>query len=260
VDTVAILLAAGKGTRMRSDLAKVLHPFAGEPLVVHPLRAARAFGVTRSILVVGHQADAVREQVLQRLPAGEGWAIDFAIQAEQRGTGHAVASALPLLEPSFTGAVLILSGDVPLLTSATLAELARACAASSAGISLASFRPESATGYGRIVRDTGTDTGRVVAIREHKDASPAERAIAECNAGVYCVLADHLRRELPLLGSHNAAGEIYLTDLIAARAQAGEVAVVEVDSDEVAGVNTPEQLADLEQRARARGLLVERAD
>ena len=241
METVAVLLAAGKGTRMRSELAKVLHPFAGEPLVVHPLRAAKRFGVTRSILVIGHQAEAVREAVAQSFPE-----VEYVVQAEQLGTGHAVACALPLIGDEFAGAVLILSGDVPLLSAETLGSLARACEASSAGISLASFRPADPSGYGRIVRD---ESGRVAAIREHKDASAAERAIVECNAGVYCVLAEHLRRELPTLGSGNAAGEIYLTDLIAMRARAGEVAVVEVDADEVAGVNTPEQLAELERVA-----------
>jgi len=252
MQTLAILLAAGKGTRMRSDLAKVLHRFAGEPLVVHPLRAARAFGVERSILVIGHQGEAVRAAVSERLPAGEGWVIDFAVQAEQHGTGHAVACALPVIDPEFRGAVLILSGDVPLLGVETLGRLARACEGSSAGISLASFRPADPSGYGRIVRD---ESGRVMGIREHKDASPAELAIAECNAGVYCVLVEHLREELPGLGSGNASGEVYLTDLIGVRARAGEVVVVEVDADEVAGVNTPEQLAELEQRARSRGLV-----
>ncbi|MFO7566164.1 MAG: NTP transferase domain-containing protein [Enhygromyxa sp.] len=259
VETVAVLLAAGKGTRMRSDLAKVLHPFAGEALIMHPLRAAARFGVTRSILVVGHQAEAVREAVASQLARwGQGEAqgqapeVEYALQAEQLGTGHAVACALPVIDEGFAGAVLILSGDVPLLSAATLETLARACEASSAGLSLASFRPEDPSGYGRILRD---ESGRVAGIREHKDASLAERAITECNAGVYCVLAEHLRRELPTLGSSNAAGEIYLTDLIALRARAGEVAVVEVDADEVAGVNTPEQLAELERRAVESGRL-----
>lgn len=241
---------------MRSDLAKVLHRFAGEPLVVHPLRAAARFGVARSILVIGHQAEAVREVVAEHLlllghpPLGELSSVEYVVQTEQLGTGHAVACALPLIGEDFAGAVLILSGDVPLLSADTLESLARACEASSAGISLATFRPEDPTGYGRILRD---ESGRVARICEHADASAAERAIAECNAGVYCVLAEHLRRELPKLGSGNAAGEIYLTDLIAVRARAGEVAVVEVEADEVAGVNTPEQLVELEQRARERG-------
>lgn len=250
--TVAVLLAAGKGTRMRSELAKVLHPFAGEPLVVHPLRAARDVGVERSIVVVGHQAERVEAELRERLPASDGWHFDFARQAEQRGTGHAVLCALPTLGEDFAGSVLILSGDVPLLQAATLARLADACARSRAGLALASFRPADPTGYGRVLRDAD---GRVTAIREHRDASPEQRAIVECNAGVYCVAADILRSELPELGSGNAAGEIYLTDLVERRAAVGEVAALEVDADEVAGVNTPEQLAELEARARDRGWL-----
>ncbi len=252
MQTIAILLAAGKGTRMRSDLAKVLHVFAGEPLVLYPLRAARSFGVQRSIVVVGHQAEQVRALVRARLPASEGWAVEFALQAEQNGTGHAVMCALPQLGEGFDGAVLILSGDVPLLRAASLARLARACEGSSAGVALASFRAADPTGYGRILRD---GVGRCVGIREQRDASEAERAIDECNAGVYCIRAEHLRRELPRLSSNNAAGEIYLTDLIELRARAGEVAVVELDAVEVAGVNTPEQLLELEQRGRETGLL-----
>jgi UDP-N-acetylglucosamine diphosphorylase/glucosamine-1-phosphate N-acetyltransferase len=252
VQTVAILLAAGKGTRMRSDLAKVLHVFAGEPLVLYPLRAARIFGVQRSIVVVGHQAEQVRGLVRERLPASEGWAVEFALQAEQNGTGHAVMCALPLIDDGFDGAVLILSGDVPLLQVGSLAALAQACAGSSAGVALASFRAKDPTGYGRILRDAD---GRCVGIREQRDASATEIAIDECNAGVYCVRAEHLRRELPQLSANNAAGEIYLTDLIGLRACAGEVAVVELDAVEVAGVNTPEQLVELEQRGRAAGLL-----
>ena len=252
MDSVAVILAAGKGTRMRSELAKVLHPFAGRPLVNYPLQAARDHGVGRAIVVIGHQGDAVREAAGGGLPAAAGWAVDFALQAQQNGTGHAVACALPVLGEDFDGLVFILSGDVPLLRAETLARLATACEASSAGISLASFRAADPTGYGRILRD---DRGRCVGIREQRDASPAEQAIDECNAGVYCVRAEHLRRGLPQLAADNAAGEIYLTDLVALRAGVGEVAVVEVDALEVAGVNTPEQLAQLEAEARRLGRL-----
>jgi UDP-N-acetylglucosamine diphosphorylase/glucosamine-1-phosphate N-acetyltransferase len=252
VNTVAILLAAGKGTRMRAELAKVLHGFAGEPLVLHPLRAARRFGVERSIIVVGHHAADVEALVREQLPAREGWSLDFAVQAEQNGTGHAVLCALPVLGEAFDGAVLILSGDVPLLQTESLDALAQACEYSSAGLALASFRAADPTGYGRILRDAD---GRCVGIREQRDASAAELAIDECNAGVYCIRAEHLRRELPQLSSDNAAGEIYLTDLVALRARAGQVAVVELDAVEVAGVNTAEQLLELEQRGRAAGLL-----
>jgi UDP-N-acetylglucosamine diphosphorylase/glucosamine-1-phosphate N-acetyltransferase len=252
VQTVAILLAAGQGTRMRSDLAKVLHVFAGDPLVLYPLRAAQRFGARRSIVVVGHQGEQVRTLVRERLPAREGWAIEFALQAEQHGTGHAVRCALPLIDEAFKGAVLILSGDVPLLQVDSLAALAQACEYSSAGLALASFRAEDPTGYGRILRNA---EGRCVGIREQRDASATELAIDECNAGVYCVRAEHLRRELSQLSTDNAAGEIYLTDLVGLRARAGEVAVVELDAVEVAGINTSEQLLELERRGRSAGLL-----
>lgn len=237
---------------MRSDLAKVLHVFGGEPLVLYPLRAARRLGVERSIVVVGHQAEQVRALVQARLPASEGWAVEFALQAEQNGTGHAVMCALPQLGESFAGDVLISSGDVPLLRAQSLAALCRACEGSTAKLALASFRAADPTGYGRILRD---DAGRCVGIREQRDASARERAIDECNAGVYCIRAEHLRREISQLSSDNAAGEIYITDLIALRARAGEVAVVELDAVEVAGVNTPEQLIELERRGRESGLL-----
>lgn len=237
---------------MRSDRAKVLHEFRGEALVLHPLRAAAEAGVERSIVVIGHQREAVRAAVSAKAPE-RGWVVDFAVQDHQNGTGHAVLCALPGLdggaEQPFEGAVFVLSGDVPLLRAETLGALAKACAESTAGLALATFRPADAGGYGRILRDAD---GRVVGIREHKDATEAERAIGECNAGVYCVRAEHLRRELPTLGSQNAAGEIYLTDLVALRAEAGRVIAVEVDALEVAGVNTPEQLAELEAAAEAR--------
>lgn len=234
---VAVVLAAGKGTRMRSDLPKVLHPLAGAPLVAHAIRAAQAAGAGDVVVVVGHGADQVRAAVAPEFPG-----VKFALQAEQHGTGHAVQCALPALA-GHDGPVLILSGDVPLLRPATLRALADLCAGSGAGLALATFRPPDPTGYGRIVRDL---EGRVRAIVEHRDATADQRALGECNAGVYCAAAELLRRELPTLGRGNAQGEIYLTDLIARAADRG-VTSIEVDADEVAGVNTPEQLAALEQ-------------
>lgn len=236
---VAVILAAGKGTRMGSDLPKVLHRFLGEPLVVHPIRAARAAGAEAVVVIVGHGAAEV-EAALADQPD-----LRFALQSEQRGTGHAVQCALPALA-DHAGSVLILSGDVPRLRPATLHALAAAAAASRGGLALATFTPPDPTGYGRIVRD---GAGEVVAIVEERDASPAQRAIGECNAGVYCAAASLLRRELPRLGSANAQGEIYLTDLVAVAAGQGGVGAVLVPADEVAGVNTLAQLAELERAA-----------
>jgi UDP-N-acetylglucosamine diphosphorylase/glucosamine-1-phosphate N-acetyltransferase len=233
---LAIILAAGRGTRMGSDLPKVLHPLAGEPLIVHPLRAAAAAGAREVVVVVGYGAGAVREAVKEASPRAR-----FAEQIEQLGTGHAVLCALPAIE-GHAGPTLILSGDVPLLQAATLGRLVDAARESSAGLAVATFEPPSPTGYGRILRDAW---GAMIGVREERDASAVERAIRECNAGVYCADAELLRRELPLLGRENAQGEIYLTDLVARAASQGEVATVRVDAEEVAGVNTPEQLAEL---------------
>lgn len=223
---------------MNSEIPKVLHPIGGRPLVVHALRAARAAGVDRFVVVVGHGADAVEAAVRAEL----GDRAAFAVQAEQNGTGHAVSCALPALG-AFEGPVLILSGDVPGTRPETLRALIDACEESASGLAFLSFRLEDPGGYGRVVRDAA---GRPTRIREHADASAAELAIGECNAGIYCVQARHLREVLPRLGASNAQGEIYLTDLVEHVAAGGEVVALEVDGLEVAGVNTPEQLARLE--------------
>jgi bifunctional UDP-N-acetylglucosamine pyrophosphorylase/glucosamine-1-phosphate N-acetyltransferase len=227
---------------MGSELAKVLHRVDGAPMVHYPIQAALDAGVEDVVVVVGHQAAAVEEAVRGAFPSAR-----FAEQRVQRGTGHAVLCALPALSGE-AGPVLILSGDVPLLRASTLRELVDAAAASSAGLALATFEPPEAVGYGRILRDRG----RPVGIREERDASPEERAIRECNAGVYCADLGLLRETLPTLGTANAQGEIYLTDVVAAAAKRGEVAAVKVDPEEVAGINTQAQLAAIEGQLQRR--------
>ncbi len=240
----AIVLAAGKGTRMGSELPKVLQRFRGEPLVAHPVRAASRLGADPIVLVVGYGADrveaAVRDAFGILAPR-----LRFALQTQQLGTGHAVLCAMAQLE-DVHGPVLILSGDVPLVRQATLEALVAACVATSAGLALATFLPDDTTGYGRILRD---DRDRVVGIREHRDASEAELAIRECNAGLYCIDAQALRDELPQLGRTNAQGEIYLTDVVARRASAADVAALPIAAIEAAGVNTLAELARLEREA-----------
>ena len=241
MQTVAVVLAAGKGTRMRSDLPKVLHLLAGKPLIEHVLRTAKSVEATRAVVVVGYAAEQVTAAV-QEASARLGLPVSEATQLEQNGTGHAVLCALPALQ-DHEGPVLILSGDVPRIRDTTLVELLRACESSDVDLAMCTFQAQDPTGYGRILRD---GEGKVLAIREHKDATEAERAVRESNAGVYCVGAGVLRELLPTLGSDNAAGEIYLTDLVAKLAQRGAVGVVDVPEWEVAGVNTPEQLAAME--------------
>ena len=191
---------------MRSDLPKVLHLLAGEPLAAHVIRSARAAGTAGVVVVVGHGAESVEEALRPRFDG-----LRFALQSQQLGTGHAVQCALPAIREHH-GPVLILSGDVPLLRPATLRSLLDECAASGAGLALATFVPADPHGYGRIVRD---ELGRIQAIVEERDADAATRAVRECNAGVYCADAELLRAELPTLGRANAVGEIYLTDLVA---------------------------------------------
>ncbi|MEM9461162.1 MAG: NTP transferase domain-containing protein [Myxococcota bacterium] len=244
---VAIILAAGKGTRMASDLPKVLHPMLGEPLVVYPIRAAQEAGASTIVVVVGYEGQRVTDEVTTRFPGSDGW-LRFATQNEQLGTGHAVMCGLPQVEQT-EGVALILSGDVPLIRAQTLTALCEGCRASPAGLSLTTFVPPEPTGYGRILRDT---EGNVQGIREHRDASDAERAIEECNAGTYAVALEHLRADLPRLGRDNAQGEIYATDLVALATARGRVEAVTIDPIEAAGVNTPQQLRELEAVARAR--------
>lgn len=235
----AVVLAAGKGTRMNSDLPKVLHRLGGLPLVQYPMRAARTAGATRVVVVVGHGADDVRAAVQEAVDADDD--VRFAEQHEQLGTGHAVLCALRELD-DVRGPILVLSGDVPLLRAESITRLVEAWRTSEAGLSLAIFRPAQTHGYGRILRDS---KGRVVCVREQRDASPGELAIRDCNAGTYCIDADFLRRELPRLGQGNAQGEVYLTDLVARAAERGAIASVMIDPIEAAGVNTPEQLEAL---------------
>ena len=230
----AVVLCAGKGTRMSSARAKVLHPLLGKPMGGYPISRALEVGASNVVVVVGHQSDEVKQVLRQVFPTQP---LSFALQAPQHGTGHAVGCAEAALA-EFRGAVLILSGDVPLLTRQTLQLLIEAYRASSGPLALLSFRPGDPTGYGRIVREGG----RAKKIVEHRDASQAERKIDEVNAGVYLADAEFLFKAVKTLSPRNAQGELYLTDIVA---QASEVAVVEAPAEEIAGVNDRAQLAAL---------------
>jgi len=240
------MLAAGLGTRMRSERAKVLHEVGGCPMLRHPLRTAAALRPEWVALVVGHQADAVAEAARAAgLPD-----LRIVHQGEQRGTGHAVQCAREHFR-DFDGDVVVLYGDVPLIRPDTLANLVEVHEREGAGLTLLTLRFSDPTGYGRIVRD---ETGRVRRIVEHRDCTPSELAIEEVNPGFYCVRASLLDAMLDRLGTNNAQGELYLTDVVALVAEAGHVvASLEVDDpDEVRGVNTRSELAAMDAAWRRR--------
>jgi bifunctional UDP-N-acetylglucosamine pyrophosphorylase/glucosamine-1-phosphate N-acetyltransferase len=237
-----VIMAAGKGTRMKSRLPKVLHRLAGRPLLDHVLDVAAEIGSDRTLVITGHGADAV-----ERALAGR--EVVVVRQEPQLGTGHAIQQVAPQLDD--TGTTLILNGDVPLIEAATARALADACAGER--LALLTIELADATGYGRIVRAPGAD-GTVQGIVEHKDATPEQRAIREVYTGMMAAPSARLKRWVAALSNDNAQREYYLTDVVAMAAAEG-VAVVATraaDESEVLGVNSPHQLADLERRLQRR--------
>src|SRR5262249_34135792 len=245
----AIVLAAGLGTRMRSARAKVLHELGGLPLLRYPLAAVGTLAPDRVVVVVGHQADEVRDVAEGSGLPGIRSGLPLVLQEEQRGTGHAARCALPALE-GFSGDVLILYGDVPLIGAGTLRRLVDLHRHEQADLSLLTVRQADPTGYGRIVRDP---RGQVRGIVEERDATADEKAIPEVNPGFYCVRAEVLRLLLAALSDDNAQHEFYLTDIVALAARAGHrvVALESERPDEVAGINTRAELAGMEAKLRA---------
>jgi bifunctional UDP-N-acetylglucosamine pyrophosphorylase / glucosamine-1-phosphate N-acetyltransferase len=242
-----VVLAAGQGKRMRSDLPKILHPLAGRPLLAHVLASARALGPRNIVVVHGHGAEKVRAAF-----AGE--ALQWALQGEQLGTGHAVQQAMPLI--SADADVLILYGDVPLVRPETLKALLDAARE---GVAVLTADLPDPTGYGRIVRAPGGGVARIV---EHKDASAEERAVREINAGFMAMSARRLGTWLGKLTNHNAQKEYYLTDVVKLAAAEGVPVRAHKAEDawEVAGVNSKRELAELErqyQKTLAERLLAE---
>ena len=233
MSTTVIILAAGKGTRMKSALPKVLQPLAGRPLLDHVIQSAKKLHAQNIITIYGHGGQLVQQQFAQER-------IQWVEQAEQLGTGHAVQMTLPVLPQD--GMSLILYGDVPLVRQSTLEQLLEVSAVS--GIGMISLTVDNPSGYGRIVRQAG----KIQAIVEHKDANDEQRQIQEINTGIYCVSNAKLHEWLPKLSNNNAQGEYYLTDIVAmAIADGLEVASVEPQlAFEVEGVNDRVQLAALE--------------
>ena len=237
----AVILAAGKGVRMKSDRAKVLHEVAGRPMVAWVCSAASAAGCSPVVAVVGYQ----RDEVEAALPSG----VRVAFQEEQLGTGHAVMCATGAIG-DMDGYVAVLCGDVPLIKSSTIRKLARSACEAGASCTVLTVEVEGEHRYGRIVRDGSGEVARIV---EHDDATDEERRIKEINTGTYCFKAGDLFESLDNLGNDNAQGEYYLTDVIGMLIEKGRKVVAEAaeDAAEVMGVDSPEALASA--RAAAGG-------
>ncbi|MEZ0325709.1 MAG: bifunctional UDP-N-acetylglucosamine diphosphorylase/glucosamine-1-phosphate N-acetyltransferase GlmU [Fimbriimonas sp.] len=237
-----IILAAGKGTRMKSDLPKCAHPVCGLPMVELIARAMKEARVERPIVVIGHGGEQIQKLL------GDGY--DYVWQREQHGTGHAAQLAMESLR-DFVGSVLISAGDTPLVDSSVFRELIASHEASCATATVATAIIDDATGYGRMVRD---ETGNVARIVEHKDASHDEQKIREVNAAIYCIDAQALNDHLPNLKNTNSQGEYYLTDIVAAISQAGQGVngCIFADHAILLGVNDRWQLANADRELRRR--------
>lgn len=244
-ELVAVILAAGKGTRMKSKLPKVLHEVAGKPMLSHVTAVAAAVGVGRTVVVVGFEG----ELVMRKMGPG----LEYAMQSEQLGTGHAVMQTRELLR-DFSGTILMLCGDTPLLTRATLATLRQQHQASGAAATVLTARLDDPFGYGRILRDAA---GGVAGIVEQKDASAEQLKIDEINTGIYCFEAQPLFAALDGITCDNAQKEYYLTDVLAILARSGRKvgAVATADFQETLGINSRLQLAEAEAILRRRKLV-----
>ncbi len=242
----AVILAAGKSTRMKSDLPKVLHSVGGKPMIEHVLDAARAAGVGRIIVVVGHQAERVRAALAGHTD------VEFALQSEQKGTGHAVMMCADALA-RHDGPVMILAGDTPLLRGESLRALLDEYQNRNAACVIGTAVTDANQGYGRVVRNA---QGEFVKIVEQKDANPDELAIREINTGCYVFDCRLLFSALSRVRTDNRQGEYYLTDCPAILMDDGctVVAADRLDIIEAKGVNTPEQLADVERTLRERAV------
>lgn len=234
IEFCALILAAGKGTRMKSDLAKVLHIMESKPLLYYSLQAARDAGAQKIVVIVGHQSDKVREA----FPDSD---LIFVEQKPQLGTGHAVMQAMDVLN-GYRGLTVILCGDVPLLKSATIQSLIKHHKLAQACLTVLTTEPPGPHAYGRIVKN---NQGDVLKIVEHRDATDAEREIHEINTGIYCVDTPFLFDALAQIKNDNQQKEYYLTDIVEIACLEGRKvqAYLTTDYVEVMGINTLEELS-----------------
>ena len=246
----AVILAAGEGTRMRSERPKPLHVLCGRAMVLHVLDALAGLPLDRAVVVVGHEADRVSKMLSEQAPAG--LVPEFVEQPVQRGTGDAVAVALTAFtDDDEDGDLIVVPGDTPLLTAATLSSLVTAHRRADAAATLLTAVIEEPAGYGRVVR--GKD-GRVARVVEDRDASEEEHAVNEVNTSIYCFRRSLLAPALRRLTRDNSQGEYYLTDVVAVLHNAGYniVSMVAADPMETAGINDRAQLAVAEAELRDR--------
>ena len=229
-----IILAAGKGSRMKSDLAKVLHRVAGKSMINHVIEAATEVASNHIHVVVGHQADKVRKEIPKK------YNVQFAFQKELLGTGDAVRVALPGVDACIQH-VLVLCGDVPLIRKQTIADLVSAHRNLTSGLTVLAAKVSDPTGYGRIIKD---NDGQLLAIREEADATDLEKQIDIVNSGIFCFEKQFLESGLGRIQNNNSQGEYYLTDLVAVAVQDRVKTLVKIidDAEQVMGVNTIEQL------------------
>jgi bifunctional UDP-N-acetylglucosamine pyrophosphorylase/glucosamine-1-phosphate N-acetyltransferase len=237
-----VILAAGKGTRMKSDLPKVLHKVLGETMVSRVVACAEETGSSQTVVVIGHKKELVEQELV-------GKNVDFVVQAEQLGTGHAVMMAEPVLK-DFLGDVLILAGDVPLLTSKTLIKLIKTHHEEEADATVLSAIFENPHGYGRIIRIPEGNYSHSI---EDKDADVEIKKIKEINSGIYLFKSELLFHYLRFIGTDNAQGEYYLTDVLPLMRKDNKKIALQIadDPDEIQGVNTVDQLRQAEERLKA---------
>jgi len=238
-----IIMAAGKGTRMKSDLPKVLHPLNKNPMITYVVDTAEQIGSEKVVLIIGHKKELVIKALKERN-------VEFAVQSPQLGTGHAVMQARASLE-NFDGNVLVLSGDVPLLRPETLQKLIKIHEESGSIATLLTTNMDDPTGYGRVIRD---ENDLVVKIVEEKDANDDIRKIKEINVGIYIFKCRDLMSALPLVKNDNRQGEYYLPDVLKIFVERGEKlsAVITEDMHETHGINTVEQLKSAEKILQGR--------
>lgn len=236
-DLAIVILAAGKGTRMRSNIPKVLHKIAGKSMVLHVLACAEKLTPDNIYLVVGHGAQLVKDEV------GPYFSVNFVTQKQLLGTGDAVKQALPFLTPGIKN-VLVLCGDVPLIRQKTLVELVTTHRSTQAKLTVLAVDMENPEGYGRIV----LDSGEMVAIREDSDATLLEKQITTINTGIYCFDRGFIEQAIDLIRPDNSQAEIYLTDMVEIARSKGEKISVRIMADprQVIGVNTLDDLENAE--------------